>query len=79
MSDKSESGANHWQVVEITGVGLGEMWFDEVADELTQREAEHRAANRERYVAVPMPYEPDHEVPIGHVVDSYNRKVVENV
>jgi len=48
-------------------------------DELTQGEAERRASNRERYVAVPMPYSPDHEVPIGHVVDSYDRQVVENV
>lgn len=52
---------------------------DQCGDELTQREAERRASNRERYVAVPMPYSPDHEVPIGHVVDSYDRQVVENV
>lgn len=76
-SDKSERA--HWQVVEITGVGLGEMWFDEVADDLTRDEAERRASKNERHVAVPMPYEPDHEVPIGHVVDNYERTVVENV
>jgi hypothetical protein len=79
MHEESKRGDDHWQVVEITGVGLGELWFDEVADELTQREAERRASNRERYVAVPMPYDPDHEVPIGHEVDSYERTVIEHV
>ena len=79
MSEQDDGGTDHWQLVEITGVGLGEMWFNKVADDLTQREAERRASNRERYVAVPMPYNPDHEVPIGHVVDSYERQVVENV
>lgn len=78
-NENEDSKDSHWQVVKITGVGLGEMWFDEVADELSQREAERRAGKRERYVAVPMPYNPDHEVPIGHVVDSYDREVVENV
>jgi hypothetical protein len=78
-SEKEASKDRHWQVVKITGVGLGEMWFDEVADGLTQREAERRASKRERYVAVPMPYDPEHEVPIAHVVDSYDREVVENV
>jgi hypothetical protein len=78
-SNEDTSGTKHWQLVKITGVGLGEMWFDQVADELTQREAEQRAANRDRYVAVPMPYDPDGAVPIGHVVDDYERQVVENV
>ena len=69
----------HWQLVEITGVGLGEMWFDTVAEDLTQDEAERRASSRERYVAVPMPYNPDETIPIGHVTDDYDREVVEDV
>jgi len=69
----------HWQLVEITGVGLGEMWFDTVAEDLHQDEAERRASNRDRYVAVPMPYNPDEAIPIGHVTDDYDREVVENV
>jgi hypothetical protein len=70
------SDDDHWQLIEITGVGLGELWFDVVADELDQRTAERRASNRERYAAVPMPYNPDEEVGIGEEVDSYTREVV---
>ena len=66
----------HWQVVEITGVGLGEMWFDVVQDDLTQQDAQRRAERRDRHVAVPMSYNPE-GVPIGGRVDDYNRTVVE--
>jgi len=67
----------HWQVVEITGVGLGEMWFNVVSEGLTQRQAETRSANRDRHVAVPMPYSPDEPVGIGKVVDHYDREIVD--
>lgn len=70
-------GTGYWQVVEITGVGIGEMWFDVVDDELPQDTAETRADSRDQHVAVPMPYDPDHPVPIGSVVDDYERKVVD--
>jgi len=70
------SDEEHWQVVEITGVGLGEMWFDVVAEELDKRTAERRASNRERYVAVPMSYSPEEPVGIGEVVDDYRQEVV---
>jgi len=69
--------SNHWQLVEITGVGIGELWFDVVADELDQATAESRADRNERHVAVPMPYDPDGPVPIGAVVDNYEREIVE--
>jgi len=79
MNESNQNPADHWQVVKITGVGLGEMWFDPVKENITQQKAERRASKRERYVAVPMPYSPEHEVPIGHVVDDYDRQVVEDV
>jgi len=66
----------HWQVVEITGVGLGEMWFEVVADELSRDDAETRASRQERHVAVPMAYSPDPPAGIGEVVDDYEREVV---
>ena len=73
----SESGTGYWQIVEITGVGLGEMWFDVVADELSRDDAESRASRQKRHVAVPMPYNPDPPAGIGEVVDDYEREVVE--
>jgi hypothetical protein len=73
----SESDTDHWQVVEITGVGIGEMWFDVVAEDLSQETAEQRADQRDRYVAVPMPYDPDIPPEIGQVVDDYNRQVID--
>ena len=79
MSDNTQSAdsENHWQVVEITGVGLGEMWFDVVADELSRDAAETRASRHERHVAVPMPYSPDPPAGIGEIVDDYEREVVD--
>ncbi|USZ73772.1 hypothetical protein [Natronosalvus halobius] len=68
---------DHWQVVEITGVGIGEMWFDVVADELSQDVAERRAGQRDRHVAVPMTYDPGEPVGIGQVVDDYDRAVID--
>ena len=77
MSDTSTGGADHWQVVEISGVGIGEMWFDVVRDGLPQDEAERRAGRRDRYVSVPMSFDPDEPVGIGQVVDDYRREVVD--
>lgn len=65
----------YWQVVEITGVGSGEMWFDVVADELSQDDAETKADQDERHVAVPIPYNPDPPAGIGQYVDDYDREV----
>lgn len=71
------TGIDHWQIVEITGVGIGEMWFEVVDDSLSQESAEQRADQRDRYVAVPMPYDPEIPPGIGQIVDDYERKVVD--
>jgi len=68
---------DHWQVIEVTGVGIGELWFDTVDQDLSQQAAEQAAERNERWVAVPMPYDPDDAIPIGHKVDDYDREVVE--
>ena len=47
--------AKDWQLVEITGVGIGEMWYDLVEDELTENNARRRAARNKDWHAVPMP------------------------
>ena len=46
-----------WQLVEVTGIGIGELWFETVADGLTQQSAESRASRRDKYLAVPEPAE----------------------
>jgi hypothetical protein len=42
-----------WQVAEVTGIGVGELWFDTVADGLTQDAAETRARRKENHIAIP--------------------------
>jgi hypothetical protein len=42
-----------WQVVEVTGIGIGELWFDSVRDGLSQRQAERRAGKQDSYIAIP--------------------------
>lgn len=71
---------DHWQVIEIDGVGIGELWFDVVDDGISRSEAEKRARTRPRLVAVPEPYEPkgdDREKmnEPGAVVDDFEREV----
>ncbi|ELY96524.1 hypothetical protein [Natrialba taiwanensis] len=51
------SGGARWQVAEGTGIGIGELWFDTVADGLTQRAAEDRARGVDNHVAIPEPTE----------------------
>lgn len=78
-NDSAISGTEdrHWQVVEVTGVGIGELWFDVVQEELDRETAESKASMAERRVAVPMPYSPEEPVGIGEVTDDYRREVVE--
>lgn len=42
-----------WQVAEVTGIGVGELWFDTVADGLSQDVAERRASHSDNYIAIP--------------------------
>jgi len=42
-----------WQVAEVTGIGVGELWFDTVADGLSQETAERRASRSDNYIAIP--------------------------
>lgn len=61
---------DRWQVVEITGVGMGEMWFDVVKSTLPKYRAESLASREARHVAVPMSARADtakvleHEEPV---------------
>jgi hypothetical protein len=47
--------ADGWQVVEVTGVGFGEMWYEIVVDGVPRDVAESRANRRAFHVAIPMP------------------------
>jgi hypothetical protein len=49
---ETESDAT-WQVVEVTGIGIGELWFESVRDGLSQRQAERRAQKQDSYIAIP--------------------------
>lgn len=53
MSGKSADGDQHWQVVEVTGIGVDELWFDAVDEGLTQRAAEDRATGVDNHIAIP--------------------------
>ena len=44
---------SNWQVVKVTGIGVGELWFETVADGLEQSEAETRAGRRTKHIAIP--------------------------
>lgn len=46
-----------WQVVEVTGVGNGELWFDVVEQGLRRPEAQAKAGRNERHIAIPEPSE----------------------
>lgn len=50
--------SEYWQVVRVTGVGLGELWFDGVTTEVSQERAEELARKEADWIAVPIPYEP---------------------
>ena len=57
---QDESATDQWQVVEITGIGHGELWFDVVEDGLQERDAQRQAARSEpQYIAIPMNELPD--------------------
>lgn len=68
----------HWQVVRVTGVGLGELWFDVEHKRLTQNQAEDEARRADDLIAIPMSYDPTDEesreiLGGGKVVDDYER------
>lgn len=44
----------NWQVVEITGVGIGEAWFDQIRYGLTKSQAQDKAKKRDDWVAIRM-------------------------
>jgi len=74
--------SDHWQVVQVTGIGHGELWFDKVTEEVTHRRAEELARKEPDYIAVPTPYDPtEAETELidkeGFVVDDYQRGVTE--
>jgi hypothetical protein len=58
-SEQLGDDADQWQVAEVTGIGLGELWFDVVEDGLTKRRAQNRAGGVDRYIAIPMNELPD--------------------
>ena len=53
----SDGTGRGWQVVEVTGIGIGELWFETVADGLRQDTAESRAARQDNHIAIPEPAE----------------------
>lgn len=48
-----------WQVVEVTGIGHDELWFDVVEDALTKRRAQRKASGADEYIAIPENEVPD--------------------
>jgi len=58
-NDKNDGGTDRWQVVEVTGVGSGELWFDVIETGLTKRRAQNRAGGVDRYITIPMNDLPD--------------------
>jgi hypothetical protein len=40
-------------VVEVTDIGIGELWFESIRDGLSQRQAERRARKQDSYIAIP--------------------------
>jgi len=58
-TEQDDGGTDRWQVVEVTGVGSGELWFDVVDNDLTKRRAQNRAGGVDRHMAIPMNEVPD--------------------
>jgi hypothetical protein len=51
---------DQWQIVEVTGIGHGELWFEVVEADLSKRDAQRRAARgEEEHIAIPMDEVPD--------------------
>ncbi len=48
-----------WQVARVTGIGAGELWFDQIEGGLSKREAQCKADNGENYIAIPENELPD--------------------
>lgn len=55
MTQRPGDDIAQWQVVEVTGIGDGELWFETVADGLSERPAQLRANKDQRYIAIPEP------------------------
>jgi len=49
----AQSHSEGWRVVEVTGIGVGELWFDAVSDGLSKTRAERKARNEARWIAIP--------------------------
>jgi len=81
-SEVSSPVSEHWQVVKVTGVGIGELWFDGVTTEVSEERAKELARRERRWIAVPIPYEPTDEekeeiyTQPGVTADDYERGVV---
>jgi hypothetical protein len=55
----SNSAESVWQVVEVTGIGHDELWFDVVEDGLTRGRAQRKASGADEYIAIPENEVPD--------------------
>ena len=54
-----DSTAETWQVAKVTGIGVGELWFDAVETGLSQNSAERKAQREESHIAIPENELPD--------------------
>lgn len=53
--------SEHWQVAKVTVIDKGELWYETVSEDMTQRRAEELARKEDHWVAIPTPYDPTEE------------------